>query len=123
MPITADINPGESWLIAGKGLYVFEKEEGHSILLFRREGTSYELRMPEHEFWDRWSKKKIEKIVFDKKGELIEHKEVGPGEVWTITDDAEKASRLNDRASACSGRNGQVQLRPAPGDRSELHSQ
>ncbi|UGX94813.1 DDE-type integrase/transposase/recombinase [Bradyrhizobium barranii subsp. barranii] len=89
MPITADINPGETWLIAGKGLFVFEEEEANCILKFRRDGTSFAYRMPEHEFWDRVSRNRIEKVVFDKKGEPIERQEVGPGEVWTI-DDVEK---------------------------------
>ncbi|MDA9420968.1 hypothetical protein [Bradyrhizobium sp. CCBAU 53380] len=95
MPITVDIKPGEHWLIAGKGLFVFEEEEANCIMKWRRDGTSFTLRMSEHEFWDRWSKKKIEKVVFDKKGEPIEHEEVAPGEVWTI-DDVEKMKLTPD---------------------------
>lgn len=89
MPITADINPGEHWLIAGKGLFVFEQEEVNCILRFRRDGTSFAYRMPEHEFWDRVNKNRIEGVFFDKKGDPIEREEVSPGEVWTI-DDVEK---------------------------------
>ena len=90
MPITADIKPGEFWHISGKGLFVFEEEEANCILKYRRHGTSFVLRMTEREFWDRASKNKIEKVVFDKNDQPIDNKEVAPGEVWTV-DDIEQA--------------------------------
>jgi hypothetical protein len=100
MPITADINPGELWHVAGKGLYVFEKEASHNVLLFRRERTGFELRMPEYEFYDRLDKGKIERIHVDKNGDAIKHEEVGPGEAWTISGHALGRSARRTRVAA-----------------------
>jgi putative transposase len=91
MPITVYINPGDLYHVTGKGLYIFEKEEGHNVLVFRRQGTRYELRMPEHEFYERLDKNQIEKVEVDKNGVPVVRQEVGPGEVWTITKDPEDA--------------------------------
>jgi putative transposase len=91
MPIAADIRPTQLFYIHGKGVCRFVEEEGHNVLLFRREGTKLEVRLPEHRFEDMHGKGKLIRLDLDKHGQPVKYEEFGPGEVWTDTEDPAQA--------------------------------
>lgn len=68
MPIDLDINQG-CIIKLPHGLYRFHEERPNKILLLRREGTGFEIQMPEH---------KLEALLGEGKAELVDFMASGP---------------------------------------------
>jgi putative transposase len=92
MPLTIDIKQGQLVQLP-TGLYEFKQEKRNNVLLFEREDTGLELRMPEHRFVDLHSKGKAKLIEFRSSDETqrLDNPEFGPNELWTDEDDPKRA--------------------------------
>jgi putative transposase len=92
MTLTIDIKQGQ--LVSfPTGLYEFKQEKRNNVLLFEREDTGLELRMPEHRFVDLHSKGKAKLIEFRSSDQTqrLDNAEFGPNELLTDEDDPAKA--------------------------------
>ncbi|BBO14792.1 DDE-type integrase/transposase/recombinase [Bradyrhizobium sp. TM102] len=92
MTLTIDIKQGQLVQLP-TGLYEFKQEKRNNVLLFEREDTGLELRMPEHRFVDLHSKGKAKLIEFRSSNETqrLDNAEFAPGELWTDEDDPKRA--------------------------------
>jgi putative transposase len=101
VPITNDVKPGEMFQMA-EGLCRFVREEGHNVMVFKRDGTGKEIYLPEHKFNERHGKRELRKVVLGNDGHPISIQEFGPGEAWTDTADPAEARLTPDgqRAAA-----------------------
>jgi putative transposase len=91
MPIDLDINQG-TVIKLPTGLYRFVEERPHRILALKREGTGFELPMPEHKLKLLLGEGKAELIDFiasgeDEKPGPNDNAEFGPDEEWADDED------------------------------------
>lgn len=93
MTLTIDIKQGQLVQLP-TGLYEFKQEKRNNVLLFEREDTGLELRMPEHRFVDLHSRGKAKLIEFRSSDETqrLDNAEFAPNELWTDEDDPKRAT-------------------------------
>lgn len=97
MTLTIDIKQGQLVQLP-TGLYEFKQEKRNNVLLFEREDTGLEMRMPEHRFVDLHSKGKAKLIEFRSSDETqrLDNPEFGPNECWTDEDDPKRAKLTSE---------------------------